>query len=486
MAEATMQELAPRALERSSKRWVIWYLALTGIVLLLMMFFGLVMRIAQSGWIDLDPAIFYQLMTFHGTGMVGIASLGALAVMWYFLAQYVELRTGVLGFNMVLFLAGVVAMLIADFGGEFAGGWTFLYPLPAISQGTWENWAAGLHLIGLLVVGVGFLVVYLEIGRAIMARYGSLMRGLGWHVLFGNSKKDIPPPAVVASTMVVIVNVLGLIGAAVVLILNLVNLFWPVIVPDPLWMKNLTYFFGHIFANATIYQAVIIIYELLPRITRREYHTTKPFLAAWTVSTVLVVIIFPHHLFMDFVMPVWMMVLGQVFSYLNGLPVLVITGIAALTLVHRSGIRLDVLSGLLLLAMFGWMAGIIPAMVDATISANIVMHNTMWVPGHFHFYMLLGLLPLLFGMMYYLARGEDVTPRGGPLMAVLYMLLGLGFVSMFLVGGWASVPRRWAVHLAEWQIWDRIATVMAVGVMALASIFVLFFLSRLPQMLRSS
>lgn len=123
-------------------------------------------------------------------------------------------------------------------------------------------------------------------------------------------------------------------------------------------------------------------------------------------------------------------------------------------------------------------------MVDATVVVNSVMHNTMWVPGHFHFYLLLGLLPMMFAFMIHLARGEDVTPKGGDLTAILYLLFGLGFVATFLIGGWASVPRRWAEHLPEWQIWDQVASVTAVGVIALTTVFVAMFLARIPAILR--
>src|SRR5690625_762296 len=130
------------------------------------------------------------------------------------------------------------------------------------------------------------------------------------------------------------------------------------------------------------------------------------------------------------------------------------------------------------------MAGVIPAVVDATVVVNTVMHNTMWVPGHFHFYLLLGLLPMIFAFMLYLARGEDVRPQGGDLLAVLYLIFGLGFVSMFLAGGWASVPRRWAEHLPEWQIWDQIAVLMAAGVIAVTAIIVARTTGRILMRLR--
>lgn len=483
MTDAVLSQDMGTAASRG-RLWVVLYLATTGLVLILMMLAGLWMRLAQAGWFATDAALFYQLMTVHGTGMVGIVALGGAAIMWHFLSAHVRLNAWVMEVNLYLFLVGVVAILAADFVGAFGGAWTFLYPLPALSQGVWPVWAAELHLGGLLVIGIGFLIWCLEIGRGIIATYGGLGRGLGWHYLFGGSSDQMPPPTVVAATMVTIVTTLALVAGAAIIVMNMVNISFPAVAIDPLLAKNLTYFFGHVFINAIIYMGVAAVYELLPRITGRPWKTSKPFLAAWTISTIMVLIIFPHHLLMDFAMPVWAMAIGQVFSYVNAFPVLIVTGLGTLAILHRSGIRWDLVSTLLLVSMFGWMAGVIPAVVDATVAVNSVMHNTTWVPGHFHFYLLLGLLPMIFAFMIHLVRDEDVTPRGGDTVAILYLLFGLGFVAMFLVGGWASVPRRWAEHLPEWQIWDQIASVMAAGIIILVSVIVAIFLARIPAILR--
>ena len=115
-------------------------------------------------------------MTAHGIGMVGIAGFGGAAIMWYFLAQWVALTTAVLAINLILFLIGVVLILGAVFLGGFAAAWTFLYPLPALSGGVWSATSSTIYLIGVLLVGVGFLLLHLETGRAILARYGGLGR----------------------------------------------------------------------------------------------------------------------------------------------------------------------------------------------------------------------------------------------------------------------------------------------------------------------
>ena len=162
------------------------------------------------------------------------------------------------------------------------------------------------------------------------------------------------------------------------------------------------------FINATIYMAVIAVYELLPRYTQRPWKTSKVFLASWNASMVLVLIIYPHHLLMDFAMPKWMLAMGQIVGYLNTFPVLVVTAYGGLMIIYRSGIRWDVASRLLFLSLCGWAAGAIPAFIDGTIGVNYVMHNTMWVPGHFHTYLLLGVVAMLFGFTCYIGKtGRD-------------------------------------------------------------------------------
>lgn len=467
-----------------AKRAVLAYMSVTILVLALMMLLGLLLRLSQAQVLTLSPALFYQVMTAHGIGMVGIAGLGGAAIMWYFLNQYVRLNTGIFVANLVLFLLGVVLILGAIFLGGFAAAWTFLFPLPAKPSGVWSNGAAACYLVGVLVVGVGFLLLYLDVARAILGRYGSLARALGWPQLFGRDDASAPPPTVVAGTVVTVINILSIVVGATILTICLVNLYVPGFAVDALLAKNLIFFFGHVFINAAIYMTVIAVYEILPRYTNRPWKSNRVFLGAWTATLIMVLIVYPHHLLMDFAMPTWALVLGQVISYTSGLPVLAVTMIGTLAIVHRSGLRWDLASGLLFLSVFGWAAGIVPAIIDGTIVVNHVMHNTLWVPGHFHFYLTLGLGAMLFGFGYYLAQvGRPLERSALDAMSFwTFAIGGLGFAGMFLLSGKNSVPRRWAVHLPEWVPYDRVASVFAALVVAAVLVFLVRFLSRLRAM----
>ena len=88
--------------------------------------------------------------------------------MWHFLRQYVDLSAGIFIANLVLFLVGVVMILASVLLGNFHGAWTFLYPMPSQSMGMWSPQAAALFMGGLLVIGVGFVLLHLDIARAVM------------------------------------------------------------------------------------------------------------------------------------------------------------------------------------------------------------------------------------------------------------------------------------------------------------------------------
>lgn len=458
------------------------YLAIGLVVFAGLMLVGVLMRAAQgASLISLGPDLFYQLMTLHGAGMVGTAGLAALAVNWYFLSRYVRLNQRIFLAALILSLVAVAMIVGSILIGKFAAGWTFLYPLPAQSLGQWSTGAALFFVAGLLVLGVAFLLVYLDMGLAIVRRYGNIARALGLPMLFGQEPVDpTHPPTVVASAMVLIVNVAGIAAGAVVLVMTILHLVYPALAPDALLMKNLIFFFGHVFINATIYSGVIAVYEILPRYAGRPWGVSRPFLAAWLAVTLMVLAVYPHHLLMDFALPAWMAVMGQILSYTSGIPVLVVTAFGGLMLIYRSGIRWDAASSLLVLGLFGWAAGIVPAVIDGMIQVNLVMHNTQWVPGHFHFYLLLGVLPMVLGFASYLcSNGEQ--GRTGRLGVSVYAVGGILLCLSFLVSGALSVPRRFAVHEESWQ-WLGDLGALSGGLVVIGTLMIaLPILMRLPR-----
>jgi cytochrome c oxidase subunit 1 len=114
-------------------------------------------------------------------------------------------------------------------------------------------------------------------------------------------------------------------------------------------------------------------------------------------------------------------------------------------------------SGMFLsLVMFGFIGGI-SGVVLGTEQINLLMHNTLYVPGHFHGTVVAGttlafmaatylVLPLVF-------RREVAFPRLAKIQPYLFGI-GAAGISLFMMGaGTLGVPRRhWDITLADAQI----------------------------------
>ena len=468
------------------KRGVLLHLIFTITVLVLLMLFGVLMLMNQGDIINLEWEMFYKLMSVHGIGMVGIATVGGIAIMYYFTSKYLKLSPKVLMRHFYMTVTAYAGILIAVFVFDYSDAWTFLYPLPSTSAEQGGMIGVVLFLSSVLLFGVSCLLVHMHIGRHIILKYGGLHNGLGWNVIFGKDELG-PPTAVVASTMVSIVNVTAIISGGIAIILALINIATGYH-SDPLLIKHLTYAFGHVFANATIYMGVIAVYEILSRAANRPWKSNKVFLIFWNLSTILTLTVYTHHLFMDFAVPSWMLIGGQILSHMNGLPVLVVTAYGALMISYKAKMKWDIATTFIFISMFGWVAGAIPALIDATIVINQVMHNTKWVPGHFHMYMGIGIMAMIIGFIYYFSKyeGRQTENRFDRVTLISYVAFFIGLVGTFLYSGSISVPRRWAEHMPEWILSSQMGAVFGGLIFITTALIFIRFISKLKHLFKYS
>jgi len=97
----------------------------------------------------------------------------------------------------------------------------------------------------------------------------------------------------------------------------------------------------------------------------------------------------------------------------------------------------------------GWLIGGIGALIDATVPINFSLHNTLWVPAHFHTYLLEGVTLFVLGWIF-----ANLEARSGLVSSLLTRwIVGLGIFGggALLLLGWyvagaESVPRRYAVQ----------------------------------------
>jgi cytochrome c oxidase subunit 1 len=421
----------------------------TGVVLVgLMGVLGLTMRLNQATVIHLSPGWFYRLLTLHGTGMITGVLLAMMGALWYVLHPSVPLRPGRMLASYLLVVAGAACVLPATLVGGFGAGWTFLPPLPFFPAGQWSTWSESLFFVGNLLVGIGFFVYCLDVLEQTTTRYGGLVRTLGWHYLRGR-EEEAPPPQAIAATVVAIDGLLSM-AAGMSIVLGLLGHNYDHTVGlDALVAKNLVYFFGHSVANLVIYLAAGAVYVLLPRYAGRPYETTKVFVAGWTGSLVFIATAYSHHLYMDFVQPLWAQVFSEVVSYAALIPVAVITIYSMTMLVWGSAYRWTLASTLLYVGLGGWAIGGVGAVIDSLIPINFRFHNTVWVVAHFHTYLMLTVVLWVLAFVIHLLERDagETSSRAARVWTIGLLLVGgYGLTGTWFVEGALGVPRRYALQ----------------------------------------
>lgn len=466
---------APEMHMRSSDTNTLYWMATTFVLFPILVLLGIYMRTVQAGGLPGLQSWFYPMMTLHGLGMAGVWYVAAMACVSDALSRHVTPSPGVGRFALYGTTLGVLLLLVCVFIGRFGAGWYFLYPLPL--KGDWPAWSMVMFLISLTVLGATWLIWTFDLLRAIAKRY-TLAQALAWHYLAGRSEPAVPP-SVLIITVSLIACVAGLLSGVIVLVLFFVQLLAGT-VNDALLMKNLTFFFGHTLVNITLYLGVALVYEVLPMYAGRPWKNNRVVSISWNCVLLIVLFAYFHHLYMDFVQPGVLQTIGQIASYSSAIPAAVVTIFGALLLVYHARMRWNLASILMFLGLAGWAIGGVGAVIDSTITANLRLHNTLWVPAHFHTYFLAGVVFMVVGYFYHRCQEMAELPESPGLQktAIALMVIGAyGVFAMFYFAGAWSIPRRYAVYPAELAF----GASYAAGGAAFAVIFLLGFILYLAE-----
>lgn len=470
-ADAALRDPARlRAVNRLTALWVI-----TAFVLLLLLgLAGLLMRAIQSGLLGgLAFSWFYPILTFHGIGMVALVVLTMLAGCWYVFAQRVPMSTRLWAICYGATVLAVVLVIVSTLIGKFGTGWTFLYPLPYSPNGGWPLWSFVPFLLAVTIVVLVLLVIDLEFLYRGIKRYGSLGRMYGLEFLADPHPEDDgrprTDPATIAMTTTSLTWIPAALLGAVIVILELIQVFVPTFTTNALLAKNLTFFAGHMLVNEGLYMGAALLYVILPAYTHRPWKVARYVVIGWLATTLALWFAFYHHLYQDFAQPDAVQVIGEVFSYVSAFPALVVTLFGGVMLVWRSGIRWSPAPLFMYLGMIGWAVGGTGAILDSTAGINQFMHNTLWVAGHFHGIMAMGVMMFFLGTLYHVFPalfGRHLSEQIGRRAALLIAAGGYTVILMFFLSGVLSEPRRYAVQLpgTEWVALIGLLGAILVGI----------------------
>jgi heme/copper-type cytochrome/quinol oxidase subunit 1 len=247
---------------------------------------------------------------------------------------------------------------------------------------------------------------------------------------------------------------------------------------DPLFAKNILWWFGHPVVYLLLFPAVAVYYWLIPRYANRQLVAGNVIAIAWTVAVIANVLVWAHHIYLDYPE-------GSVQSQINTvmqpmtfslvLPSALSLYSLAFT-IYRSAFRWTAASTALFLGLVGWLLAGLSGVVNATIALDVAVHNTLWIVGHFHHMAMLNIGLLVFGAVYALLpelTGKALYSERAALVHVwATFLLGMTVFGLWLVQGLDGAPRRFSVLPSEY---DTLTRVSVPFVVLLAAVQVLFF-----------
>lgn len=408
---------------------------------------GLMQTFFRAGIITSDPFVggdYYKGLTFHGvlnaivfTTFFAVALGNALVP--YSLRK--ELNSKIAWTSGIMMLVGSVLAAIMIFLGEATVLYTFYPPLKAHP----------LFYIGLTLLVVG----------SWLASYNWVPMYLEWRK---ENKGKKTPLAVVGMFTTFIIWFIATLAVAVEILFMLLP--WSMGLVDEINVmlaRTLFWFFGHPLVYFWLLPAYVMYYVFLPKIAGGKLYSDMAGRLVFMLFILFSIPVGTHHQYMDPAIGAEWKFLHGIFTFAVALPSLITAFTIAASLEYSAKQRgaTGYFSWLwkqpyfdkqnwffpyLILGLFIFIFGGIGGIINASYQMNTVIHNTAWVPGHFHL-TVAGpvLLAFLGGSLYMIGQfmNKEIRMKGWAMISPYVYTIGLFIMSYGLkVGGLKGMPRR--------------------------------------------
>ncbi len=364
---------------------------------------GVVLRNSQAGLGRIDDGWWYALMTAHGLGtFLGWAGFALMGLSLWVLAQ-VGFPLRRFGYVLAvatwwLMVVGVAGVVVTTLGFKFGGSWVFLYPMSFHSAGEWGRWTSFFFSFSVLLVGLSIVtwclaILHTVLGPALHAVKTSLPNRLGVALGFGyvsptrfaTNPRPVPY-AVIPLTVIAIDMIIATLPLAALLVEMMVQSLTPSVTVDPLLAKNVLWFFGHPVVYLLLFPTVAVYYLLIPRYAGRALVAGNIITIGWAIAVTANVIVWAHHIYIDYPSGSPQAALNTVMQPLT-FSVTIVSALSLYSLfftIYRSRFVWNAASTALFLGLVSWLLAGLSGVVNATIAFDQIVHNTLWIVGHFH------------------------------------------------------------------------------------------------------
>ena len=488
------EDVAPEERE-TARELTLQYVVASSVILLASGLLGVLLRLSQADVGRVGDNTWYAMMTAHGLGaFLGWAGFAVMGFsFWVLVSVGFPVRAAGLVFARVtwwLMVLGVAGVLLTTLFMGFAASWVFLYPLSFHSAGQWTDTTAAIFHASVLLVGLSIVtwclaILHTVVGPALHAVRTGLPNRLGialgfgylWPKRFQTNPSSVPYP-VIPLAVIGLDMIVATLPLAALLVWMIAQSFDNSIGVDPLFAKNILWWFGHPVVYLLLFPAVAIYYYVVPKIAGRPLVAGKAIAVAWAVAVVVNVVIWAHHIYMDYPEGSPQAAINTAMQPLT-FAIVIPSALSLYSLgftIYRSDWQWTGASTAFFLGLVSWLLAGLSGIVNATIVWDAVVHNTLWVVGHFHHMALLNIGLVIFGAIYYFLPELTGHELWSDPMAKWHVWLTFVFgnlnSALWLWQGLEGAPRRFAVLPEPWDDLNRLAVPIVLVLGAAQLLFV--------------
>ena len=431
----------------------ILFFFLTGVL------FGFLMRLEliAPGPTIMQPQMYNALFTLHGVIMVFLFVIPAIPTSFGNFFLPIQIGANDVAFPRInlaswwIYSTGAVLALLSLFtgGGPIDTGWTFYVPY---SLRTTVN--VPLAVFSVFVLGISSILTGINF---VTTTHRLRAPGMTWFRL------PLFVWAVYATAWILILAT-PVIG--ITLLLTLVErlmgvgVFDPAKGGDPILYQHLFWIYSHPAVYIMILPAMGVISEIIPVFARKTIFGYKAIAYSSIAIAAVGSFVWGHHMFVsgqsDFAS-----VLFSLVTFLVAVPsaIKVFNWVATL---YKGSIALEPPMLFSLTFIFLFSIGGLTGLFQGALAANLHLHDTYWVVGHFHYIIFGGMgfgffgalhywFPKMFGRMYKKAPAYIAW-------AVMFVGFNVLFFPMLLLG-WEGMPRRYYDYLPQFHSLHLISTI---------------------------